>query len=89
LFGVDRSVITPGGRSRFISGSGCISAMKTLIPAYELGRLLFCGEVQAGSVADIQARGCRPGRPHRRRRQQGLAAQTYSQVVTPPRKTPR
>jgi hypothetical protein len=46
-----------GGRSRFISGKSRINAMKALIPTDERGRLLFCGEVRAGSVADItQAR---------------------------------
>jgi hypothetical protein len=85
-----------GGRNRFISGKSRINAMKALILTDERGRLLFCGEVRAGSVADItQARDAGlvdlladtidlqiltdAG-------YQGLAAQTYGQVVTPPRK---
>jgi hypothetical protein len=41
----------------FISGKSRINAVKALILTDERGRLLFCGEVRAGSVADItQAR---------------------------------
>ncbi|MFJ3106827.1 transposase family protein [Streptomyces sp. NPDC086835] len=85
-----------GGHSCFISGKSRINAIKALILTDERGRLLFCGEVRAGSVADItQARDAGlvdllddtidmqiladAG-------YQGLAAQTYGQVVTPPRK---
>ncbi|MGN4163045.1 transposase family protein [Streptomyces sp. NEAU-PBA10] len=85
-----------GGRSRFISGKSRINAMKSLVVTDERGRPLFCGEVRAGSVADItQARDAGlvdlladtiglqiladAG-------YQGLAARTYGQVVTPPRK---
>ncbi|MFF1651177.1 transposase family protein [Streptomyces sp. NPDC058240] len=82
-----------GGRSRFIFGKSRINAMKALVVTDERGRPLFCGEVRAGSVADItQARDvdlladtidlqilADAG-------YQGLAAQTYGQVVTPPRK---
>lgn len=85
-----------GGRSRFISGKSRINAMKALVVTDERGRPLFCGEVRAGSVADItQARDAYlvdlladtidlqilADAGH-----QGLAAQTYGQVVTPPRK---
>ncbi|MGW1506404.1 transposase family protein [Streptomyces mirabilis] len=46
-----------GGRSRFISGKSRINAMKALVVTDQRGRPLFCGEVRAGSVADItQAR---------------------------------
>ncbi|WP_347237608.1 transposase family protein [Streptomyces sp. N1] len=66
------------GRSRFISGKSRINAMKALVVTDERGRPLFCGEVRAGSVADItQARDAG---------YQGVAAQTYGQVVTPLRK---
>lgn len=85
-----------GGRSRFISGKSRINAMKALVVTDQRGRPLFCGEVRAGSIADItQARDAGlvdlladtidlqiladAG-------YQGLAAQTYGQVVTPPRK---
>ncbi|WP_406389664.1 transposase family protein [Streptomyces sp. NBC_00887] len=85
-----------GGRRRSISGKSRINAMKALVVTDERGRPLFCGEVRAGSVADItQARDAGlvdlladtidlqiladAG-------SQGLAAQTYGLVVTPPRK---
>ncbi|MFI7237646.1 transposase family protein [Streptomyces cyaneofuscatus] len=85
-----------GGRSRFISGKSRINAMRALVITDERGRSLFCGEVQAGSVADItQARdaGLVDLLADTTDLQiladagyQGLAAQTYDQVVTPPRK---
>ncbi|MEV6653994.1 hypothetical protein [Streptomyces sp. NPDC051219] len=42
-----------GGRSRFVSGKSRINALKALVLTDERGRLLFCGEARAGSVADI------------------------------------
>lgn len=85
-----------GGRSRFISGKSRINAMKALVITDERGRLLFCGETRAGSVADIT-------QPRDAglvdlladsidlqilayAGYQGLGAQTCGQVVTPPRK---
>ncbi|WP_165397552.1 transposase family protein [Streptomyces albidoflavus] len=85
-----------GGRSRFISGKSRINAMKALVVTDERGRPLFCGEVRAGSVADItQARdaGLVDLLTDTIGLQiladagyQGLASQTYGRVVTPPRK---
>ncbi|MFD4483246.1 transposase family protein [Streptomyces sp. NPDC058471] len=93
---VRRPSVNHGGRSRFVSGKSRINAMKSLVFTDESGRLLFCGETRAGSVADItQARDAGlvdlltdtidlhiladAG-------YQGVAAQTYGQVITPPRK---
>ncbi|MFJ4866891.1 transposase family protein [Streptomyces sp. NPDC088748] len=85
-----------GGRSRFISGKSRINAMKALIITNKQGRLLFCGEVRAGSVADItQARdACLVDlladsidlQVLADAGYQGLGAQTCGQVITPPRK---
>ncbi|MFJ1797177.1 transposase family protein [Kitasatospora griseola] len=84
------------GRNRFVSGKSRMNAMKALVITDGCGRVLFCGEVRAGSVADIaQARDAGlvdlladtihleilADAGH-----QGLAAQTCGQVVTPPRK---
>ncbi|MGW5354402.1 transposase family protein [Streptomyces sp. NPDC004031] len=84
------------GRARFVSGKSRMNAMKALVVTDARGRILFCGKVRAGSVADItQVRDAGlvdlladtidleiladAG-------YQGLAAQTYGQVVTQPRK---
>ncbi|WP_326743248.1 transposase family protein [Streptomyces sp. NBC_01768] len=85
-----------GGRSRFISGKSGINAMKALVITDERGRPLFCGEVRAGSVADITQAGDAglvdlladtiDLQILADAGYQGLAAQTHGQVVTPPRK---
>jgi DDE superfamily endonuclease/Helix-turn-helix of DDE superfamily endonuclease len=84
------------GRNRFVSGKSRTNAMKALVLTDPRGRLLFCGEVRAGSVADItQARDAGlvdllADTIHLRiladAGYQGLGAQTCGQVVTPPRK---
>ncbi|BFV56299.1 transposase family protein [Kitasatospora sp. CMC57] len=84
------------GRNRFVSGKSRMNAMKALVVTDDRGRLLFCGEVRAGSVADItQARDAGlvdllADTVHLEiladAGYQGLAAQTCGQVVTPPRK---
>ncbi|MFF8848356.1 transposase family protein [Streptomyces sp. NPDC015127] len=50
---VRRPTAHRGGRGRFISGKSHINAMSALVFTDERGQLLFCGEVRAGSVADI------------------------------------
>ncbi|MFD3655267.1 transposase family protein [Streptomyces sp. NPDC058620] len=82
-----------GGRSRCISGKSRINAMKARVITDPHGPLLFCGEVWAGSVADItQARdaGLTDLLADSMDLQiladagyQGLGAQTCGQVVTP------
>jgi hypothetical protein len=84
------------GRARLVSGKTRMNPMKALVVTDARGRILFCGEVRAGSVADFtQVRDAGladlladtidpeiladAG-------YQNLAAQTYGQVVTPPRK---
>ncbi|MEE4543693.1 transposase family protein [Streptomyces sp. V4-01] len=67
------------GRARFISGKSRMNAMKALVVTDARGRILFCGEV--GSVADTIDLEILADADY-----QGLAAQTYGQVVTPPRK---
>ncbi|MFD7732210.1 transposase family protein [Kitasatospora phosalacinea] len=84
------------GRNRFVLGKSLTNAMKALVVTDDRGRLLFCGEVRAGSVADItQARyaglvDLLADTIHLEiladAGYQGLAARTYGQVVTPPRK---
>ena len=75
------------GRGRFVSGKSRMNAMKALIVTDAHGRVLFAGEVRAGSVADItQARDAGLVDLLADAGYQGLAAQTYGQVVTPPRK---
>ncbi|GLW55455.1 hypothetical protein Kpho01_34660 [Kitasatospora phosalacinea] len=73
-----------------------MNAMKVLVVTDDRGRVLFCGEVRAGSVADItQARDAGlvdllADSIHLEiladADYQGLGAQTCGQVVTPPRK---
>ncbi|MBT2452933.1 transposase [Streptomyces sp. ISL-43] len=85
-----------GGRGRFVSGKRRINAMKALVVTDQRGRLLFRGEVRAGSVADItQARdaGLVDLLTDTLDLQiladvgyQGLGAQTCGQVIAPPRK---
>ncbi|MFJ5228628.1 transposase family protein [Kitasatospora sp. NPDC088391] len=41
------------GRNRFVPGKSRTNAMKALVVTDDRGRMLFCGEVRAGSVADI------------------------------------
>ncbi|MFJ8443379.1 transposase family protein [Kitasatospora griseola] len=54
---VRRPAANRPGRSRFVSGKSRMNAMKALVVTDDRGRMLFCGEVRAGSVADItQAR---------------------------------
>lgn len=79
-----------------MSGKSRINAMKAVAITDERGRLLFCGEVRAGLVADItQARDA--GLVDLLADSidleiladagyQGLGAQTCGRVVTPPRK---
>ncbi|MFJ1790941.1 transposase family protein [Kitasatospora griseola] len=75
---VRRPAAHRAGRNRFVSGKSRMNAMKALVVTDARGRVLFCGEVRAGSVADItQVRDAG---------YQGLAARTYGQVVTPPGK---
>ncbi|MFF4345264.1 transposase family protein [Kitasatospora sp. NPDC001540] len=64
-FDVDRSTLTRaadeirpllaerGCRNRFVSGKSRINPMKALVATDDRGRVLFCGEVRAGSVAHI------------------------------------
>ncbi|WP_255431289.1 transposase [Streptacidiphilus sp. PB12-B1b] len=40
-------------RNRFVSGKSRMNAMKALVVTDGWGRVLFCGEARAGSVADI------------------------------------
>ncbi|MFB7214543.1 transposase family protein [Streptomyces sp. NPDC056255] len=85
-----------GRCSRFISGKSRINAMKALAITDERGRPLLCGEVRAGSVADItQARDAGLAdlladtidlQILADAGYQGLTAQTHGQIITPPRK---
>jgi hypothetical protein len=84
------------GRGRFMSGKSRMNTMKALAVTDAQSRILFCGEVRAGSVADItQVRDA--GLVDlladtidleilADAGYQGLAAQTCGQVVTPPGK---
>ncbi|MBM9624534.1 helix-turn-helix domain-containing protein [Streptomyces zhihengii] len=79
-----------GGHSRFISGKSCINAMEARVFTDERGRLLFCGEVRAGSVADItRVRDADLADLLAASGYQGLAAQIYgfswlSSRISPP-----
>lgn len=87
--GVRRPGAHRGGHSRPISGKSRINATKALVITDERGRPLFCGEVRAGSVADItQARDAGLVDPQilADAGYQGPTAQTHGQVVTPPHK---
>ncbi|WP_232794905.1 transposase [Kitasatospora sp. NRRL B-11411] len=93
---VRRPAANRPGRNRFVSGKSRMNAMKALVVTDDHGRVLFCGEVRAGSVADItQARDAGlvdllANTIHLKiladAGYQGLGAQTCGQVVTPPRK---
>ncbi|MGW4696003.1 transposase family protein [Kitasatospora cineracea] len=41
------------GRNRFVSGRSRMNTMRALVVTDDRGRVLFCGEVRAGSVAGI------------------------------------
>ncbi|MFF7994596.1 transposase family protein [Kitasatospora xanthocidica] len=92
---VRRPAANRPGRNRFVSGKSRMNAMKALVVTDDRGQLLFCGEVRAGSVADItQARDAGlvdllADTIHLEiladAGYQGLGAQTCGQVVTPPR----
>ncbi|MFI0901667.1 transposase family protein [Streptomyces sp. NPDC020983] len=88
------------GRARFVSGKSRMHAVKAPVVTDARGRILFCGEVRAGSVADIThvrdaglvdllADTVDLEILARRRPRGSGCTETYGQVVTPPEKAPR
>lgn len=85
------------GRHQFISGKARQNSVKALLVTDAVGRLLFCGAVARGSVSDItraRAAGLVDLLDHTHSVQiladagyQGLGAQTWGQVLTPPLKS--